>query len=626
MAGSGDDDDDGGTMPRIEGGVDDDHRKNRKVDNDHDHDNNNDTRREHLERVRTLRRKVIPNLPNDRRRAVLERLRADDGQQSAVAKRRRGQRDELSERQSRALRRRKGDRRAATAAARAEVRRLESAVRGAEAEAVLHTERAGYLEAENETEDTLRVTQRDLKNHHLHEGAARQIFDLSLPHHGPYGAVYDRSGRNALLYGKRGHVALLDCDDLALKCEFYVTNGNGSNAGAGADEVVRDAVFLHNHTLFALAQKRHVYIYDDKGAEIHHLADHKDPFALEFLPYHWLLASVGRTGWLHYHDTSTGTIVAQHRTKMGPCDVLRQNPRNAVLHLGHSNGTVSLYSPALSEPLVKMQCHHGAPIRDLAVHPDGQYMVTAGADSKLKIWDLRTYRRLHTFTCMFAPPDSIDVSQRGLLGVAHGVHATIWSSDVFSHAKPKKPYMSHSTANAGGALRTIRFRPFEDVCALGASDGLSNVVVPGAGEPNLDSREHSTDPFQDTKRRREAEVRSLLDKLGPETIVLDPDAIVGTVEDDDVARLEDARRREEEANRRKGAPRPKNKMRGRNKIGKQVARKNQNVVRAGVEKRRKQLVANEENGDNNDDDGRRAEEEERKALKREAPTALKRFF
>ncbi len=59
--------------------------------------------------------------------------------------------------------------------------------------------------------------------------------------------------------------------------------------------------------------------------------------------------------WLQ--DTSTGEIVAQHRTRMGTCDVMRQNPWNAVMNLGHSNGVVSMWTPNMSTPVVKMLCH-----------------------------------------------------------------------------------------------------------------------------------------------------------------------------------------------------------------------------------------------------------------------------
>lgn len=46
-----------------------------------------------------------------------------------------------------------------------------------------------------------------------------------------------------------------------------------------------------------------------------HVQDTTEATRLEFLPHHFLLGSVGSTGVLRYQDTSTGRIVATHRTK-----------------------------------------------------------------------------------------------------------------------------------------------------------------------------------------------------------------------------------------------------------------------------------------------------------------------
>lgn len=45
----------------------------------------------------------------------------------------------------------------------------------------------------------------------------------------------------------------------------------------------------------------------------------------------------------------------------------------------------------------------------------------------------------------------------------------------------------------------------------------------GAGEPNFDS--YVANPYASLRERREGEVAALLDKLQPDTIVLDPTTI-----------------------------------------------------------------------------------------------------
>lgn len=404
----------------------------------------------------------------------------------------------------------------------------------------------------------------------------------------------------------------MDNHTQSLQTEFYV------------QERVRDVVFLHNATLFAAAQANHVYIYDDAGVEIHHLSEHNDPFCLDFLPYHWLLVSVGRAGWLKFHDTSTGELVSQHRTKLGACQVMRQNPSNAVMHLGHKNGTVTLWSPASSQYLVKLLCHKGSPITSMAMDQAGRYMVTGGADRQVKIWDLRMYKEMHAYYVPAGVPSSLDISQRGVLGIGHAGHATFWGPEAL-RGKVKSPYMHHDMP-ACGPVETLRFRPFEDVCGIGHQQGISSIVIPGSGEPNLDTMEYNTNPHQDKTQRREAEVRALLDKLSPDMISLDPDVVGGIEVSDPHRRLERIRDMQEEANAKAAdqpAKKQKSKKRGRSKIQTKLRRKQKNVVDEHTMKLRE---AREQEKAEKEKERKTQQGEFHETPKDTAPAALKRFF
>ena len=137
------------------------------------------------------------------------------------------------------------------------------------------------------------------------------MFDLALPNFGPYTLDYSRNGRHLLIAGTKGHIATMVRSLLLPACS-HVDEGLGKEKVGGGilrkggreGCKVRTTLFsyalcayrwnryLHTEKLFAAAQKKYVYIYDDKGTEIHCLKKHIAVNRLEFLPYHFLLASV----------------------------------------------------------------------------------------------------------------------------------------------------------------------------------------------------------------------------------------------------------------------------------------------------------------------------------------------
>lgn len=109
------------------------------------------------------------------------------------------------------------------------------------------------------------------------------------------------------------------------------------------------------------------------------------------------------------------------------------------------------------------------------------------------------------------------LSQQNLLAMGIGGTIQIWNS-IFQE-RVNKPYMTESIA--GHQLQSLEFRPFEDQMLIGLNDGVRSVVIPGAGEANIDTYE--LNPYETKQQRRERNVQKLLDKIQPELIVLDPE-------------------------------------------------------------------------------------------------------
>jgi U3 small nucleolar RNA-associated protein 7 len=58
------------------------------------------------------------------------------------------------------------------------------------------------------------------------------------------------------------------------------------------NESIRAVRWLQNESMFAVSQKKFVYIYDKNGLEIHCLKKHIEVTNMEYLPYHFLLTTV----------------------------------------------------------------------------------------------------------------------------------------------------------------------------------------------------------------------------------------------------------------------------------------------------------------------------------------------
>ncbi|KAJ1608078.1 WD40 protein (part of U3 processesome) [Cryptosporidium canis] len=439
---------------------------------------------------------------------------------------------------------------------------------------ILLPETTGFLETEG-LEKSFSITQNQL-GENISIGANNKRFSLDLSY-GPYSISYSRNGNQLLMGGRKGHISMLDVSNGAPNILMELPL---------EDEQINDVQFLHDHTLFAVAQKKYIYIYDREGIEIHCIRDHvMSTYKLDFLPYHFLLCSVGEFGELKYQDISTGQISALHKTGRGPCHIMKHNPYNGVVHLGHSDGVVSLWTPNVSTPVMEIFAQKGGVT---ALDINNNHMITAGNDNSWKVWDIRkcsNYINLYNYKSFGSSVRSISISGTGLVSLGFGSHIQVWK-DLFSKSKQKMPYITHN--HPAARVSEVEFQPWNDVLCIGHTHGVETVIVPGAGYANFDSRECNI--FETPKQRKNREVRMLLEKLPASTITLYPD-LIGKI--NKTPRV--VEETEEETECKNKPTKQKNKKRGRSKItnvlkNKQIAYANMVKARASkiIAQRKKQ--------------------------------------
>lgn len=372
------------------------------------------------------------------------------------------------------------------------------------------TEENGFLEA-LEGEVTASFQQQEICRN-VNIQAASKHFKLNLEF-GPYRFRYSKNGRHLLLGGRKGHVASFDWITKKLHCEF------------NAMEEVADVTYFHQPNIFACAQNDHVFIYDNQGTELHCIKALYRVNRMEFLPYHFLLATGNRDGFLSWLDVSIGELISNYNTKAGNIQIMRQNPSNGVICVGCGRGVVSMWSPKVRYPLAKLLCHSTS-LTSMAIDPKGQHLVTAGLDKLVKVWDIRN---LEGPLCQYKTPlpvNEMDISQRGVLAFSQGNYARVYNNLIsFNDTSKRNPYLTH---HCSCHVHSLRFCPYEDILGVSTSVGFESLLMPGSGEANYDAIEDN--PYETTKQRREREVHALLEKIPAELITLDPTDIAGVDE------------------------------------------------------------------------------------------------
>ncbi|KRH94738.1 WD40-repeat-containing subunit of the 18S rRNA processing complex [Pseudoloma neurophilia] len=339
---------------------------------------------------------------------------------------------------------------------------------------LLQTQEKGFIKLEK---DEKMPTQKKIKMN-VANSVREKAFSLNLEESN-WKSSYSIDGRFLLLHNKSS-ITVFDNKTLNVFYEREIKN-------------IETSIFLHNEQYCAISADS-FYIYNKNGQEIHHLPKYRDVKKMTFLPDHFLLATLHRSPFLKYFDTSIGKEVAAIFIKEKNCSSISRRSDGIVL-IGGNKGTVSFYSPNTKEALCKILVN-SAKITSISVKNDNF------ACSSLQGTYFYDFRKLNE--PIYRLPKSENVSLSNTL--AFSFRNTVCT---FLNGNPyvKETYKG---------VNSIEFAPYEDILTVGTSLGLRNMIVPGSGEANIDADEDS--PFLTKKQRKEREIQKLLQKI-PSTFI-----------------------------------------------------------------------------------------------------------
>ncbi|ELQ75269.1 WD40-repeat-containing subunit of the 18S rRNA processing complex, partial [Trachipleistophora hominis] len=314
---------------------------------------------------------------------------------------------------------------------------------------------------------------------------------------------YSLDGRHIILHS-RSVVAAFDCKTLNVFFERTLRN-------------IETSIFLHNEQYCAIASDT-LFIYNKNGLEVHHLSHERNVRQMVYLPHHFLLVTLSDQPFIRYLDTSMGKEVAKLYIKEPSCGALSRRDDGIVL-VGGTRGVVRFFSPNAKEPLCSLLVN-SSKISSIAVKKNNFVC------SSLQGTNFYDFRNLNE--PVYRLPKSENVSLSHVLAMSYKNRITTFLNGT---EYVKETYQS---------INSIEFAPYEDILAVGTKNGLSHMIVPGAGDPNIDFYEDS--PFLTKKQRREREIKKLMEKI-PSSFIGSKFIVEEVVEEENEEKKDEPRKR-----------------------------------------------------------------------------------
>eukprot|EP00915_Cephaloidophora_sp_WS-2016_P003405 GHVH01004563.1.p1 GENE.GHVH01004563.1~~GHVH01004563.1.p1 ORF type:complete len:510 (+),score=79.42 GHVH01004563.1:1439-2968(+) len=402
---------------------------------------------------------------------------------------------------------------------------------------ILHEDDEGGIV--NQTGKFFRITQEVIKEHIQSPNIMKMVEPIRFAgagkraSEGPYKAVVSRNGAHLVVAGKKGHLKLLDLmrDKEVQETKFIRQRAQYKDLWSDSmhlNQTIRDVCFLSSYEMTAVATKSAVQIYSDTGHDMHRLASLGTVTHMDYLPHHFLLSTVDTGGNVKFTDMGAngGEIVAKISQGIkGTANALRVNPQTAVTAIANARGVVQMFTPSEEKCVVETFCQHGG-VRDLAFSLDGSRFVTTSDQGHIKVWDGRkTFEPIASYKVGAGRATYVSISQTDQIAVAGDNHVMVWDSSMLKGAPgvARHPILTHSFQR-GQSVHSLCFRPFYDVLYVGSENGVNPLIAPGSGIATVDSSS-DLNPYITKKARRNMLVKSLLERLPPESIALDPEAL-----------------------------------------------------------------------------------------------------
>jgi WD40 repeat protein len=144
-------------------------------------------------------------------------------------------------------------------------------------------------------------------------------------------------------------------------------------------------------------------------------------------------------------------------------EVMAVSPDASWLACGSSNASIKMIPLKSSISGYEMNGHKGG-IKSLIFSYDGRFLYSAALDGQVLKWDIAARTSINVSTGLMEIT-SIDISSKGnyLAGIGSGGNVVVWN--------PERSSENFRIETAGKNVKVVRFRPGNNLLALGEADG-----------------------------------------------------------------------------------------------------------------------------------------------------------